>query len=107
MQSLVTLSSLKRFMVKNTSIIGVIEMLAMAGRFFSNLYLFLQPSDNLNRTYFICVGIQIGSFLCLIFGDAIPSLSGILFVLGMTGFGIGRGIYSFPYLILSQIFNPI
>ena len=82
-------------------------MLAMAGRFFSNLYLFLQPSDNLNRTYLICVGIQIGSFLCLIFGDVVPSLSGILFVLGMTGFGIGRGIYSFPYLILSQIFNPI
>ena len=86
---------------------GIIEMLAMGGRFVSNIYLFLQPSDNLNRTYFICVGIQIVSFLFLICGDVFSSLSEILFVLGMAGFGVGRGIYSFPYLILSEIFHPI
>ena len=32
-------------------------------------------------------------------------LSEFLFIVGMLIFGLGRGVYAFPYLLLSPIFN--
>ena len=41
----------------------------------------------------------------MVLAHFLPGISKFLFYTGMTIFGAGRGIYSFPYLILIRTFN--
>ena len=77
----------------------------MGGRMIITIYFVLIPPKRLNFTYLISVLVQIFSCLMLISAHYFPSLAQVLFAVGMTIFGLGRGIYTFPYLLLYQLFN--
>lgn len=79
-------------------------MLSMIGRIIATIFLIFVPSK-VKKTYFICVIGQIISYAIICLSYPIPSAAHALFIGGLTLFGLSRGIFSFPYLLLSQTFE--
>ena len=80
-------------------------MFSMISRVLITTYLVLVPPKTLLCTNFFYSVIQSCGYWLIAIAHFIPSLSLPLYYLGMTTFGVGRGIYSFPYLILCRTFN--
>ena len=84
---------------------GIVDMISMFARLISSFYTLVITSKKINQIYFYSIVIQTGSMILLASSHFFQDISVILFVVGMFGFGLGRGVYSFPYLLLSQFFN--
>ena len=80
-------------------------MLSMVSRVLITTYLILFPPKALLSTYLNYTLAQVLGYGLIALGHYLPSLSVPLFHLGMFGFGIGRGIFTFPYLALIRTFN--
>ena len=80
-------------------------MMSMLGRLIVSIYILLVPSEKINKTFFICTVVQTVSMLIITSSHLMKGISEFLFIIGMLGLGLGRGIYSFPFLLLSPIFN--
>ena len=80
-------------------------MLSMVSRMIITTYLTLIPPRTLVSTYLKYTAVQMAGYYTIALGHFLPSLSVPLFHLGMFVFGIGRGIFAFPYLILVRTFN--
>lgn len=79
-------------------------MSLMFSRFAVTIYLILVPSKP-KKTYFISCLIQILGFSVICLSYLMPEATTILFILGIIIFGLGRGVFAFPYLLLLPIFN--
>ena len=77
----------------------------MIARVVITTYLTLVPPKTLIYTYFCFTAIQFLGYEMIALGHYLPNLSTALFHLGMFVFGIGRGIFAFPYLIFVRTFN--
>ena len=77
----------------------------MVSRAIITTYLVLIPPKALLSTYLYCTIVQLLGYGLVALGHYLPSLSVPLFHLGMLVFGIGRGIFAFPYLVLARTFN--
>lgn len=80
-------------------------MISMITRVLITTYLILIPPKTLKCTYLVYAIVQAAGYWIVALGHYLPSISTFLFYLGMGLFGTGRGIYSFPYLILVRTFN--
>ena len=80
-------------------------MLSMIGRLVASVYLVVFPISKVNKTFFFSTLLQTLSILLVIVPHFAKSLSKPFWIIGMIGFGLGRGIYAFPYLLLAPIFN--
>ena len=79
-------------------------MLSMLGRLISTGYLVLWPTKP-KIAYTVSVLIQVLSYCFFIIPHYYPGSAPIVFIVGMLCFGLGRGIYIFPLILLSQYFN--
>lgn len=77
----------------------------MIARVLITTYLLLVPPKTLKWTYLVYAVIQAMGYWLISLGHFFPDLSLLLYYSGMFIFGAGRGIYSFPYLILCRTFN--
>ena len=87
------------------SFFGVIDMLSMIGRLVASFFLVVFPPSKINKTFFLSTVLQTLSILLVISAHFAKDLSKPFWLIGMLGFGLGRGIYAFPYLLLAPIFN--
>ena len=77
----------------------------MLGRLIASIYIILFPSEKINRTFFICTLIQTFAIIIIASSHLMKGIAELLFIVGMLVFGLGRGVFAFPYLLLSPIFN--
>ena len=82
-------------------------MLGMIGRFIAVIGLVLFPPQKLKLTYFIFVIVETISTIILLGMHIFPKHYELLFCIGMIGLGIGRGIYTFPYLLLYENYEKL
>ena len=80
-------------------------MLGMISRFLMTTYLTLFPPRALLRTYLGFSLVQLLGYGIIAAGHYAPSSAIPLFYLGQLVFGIGRSVFSFPYLVLLRTFN--
>ena len=77
----------------------------MVARILMTTYLTLFPPTTLLRTYLGFSLVQLLGYGIIALGHYLPSAATPLFCLGQFTFGIGRSIFTFPYLILVRTFN--
>ena len=77
----------------------------MISRILTTTYLTLFPPTALLRTYLGFSLVQLLGYGTIAFGHYLPSAATPLFCLGQLVFGVGRSIFTFPYLILARTFN--
>ena len=80
-------------------------MLSMVSRIIITTYLTLIPPKALLSTYLKYTVVQMAGYGIIAAGHFLPLFAAPLFHLGMLVFGVGRGIFTFPYLILVRTFN--
>ena len=80
-------------------------MFSLIARVLITTYLVLQPPEKLLTTYLIYAFIQCLGYWIISIGHFAPNYSILLYYLGVTIFGIGRGVFAFPYLTIIRIFN--
>ena len=80
-------------------------MLGMVSRLLMTTYLTLLPPRSLLRTYLIGSFVQLFGYEIIALGHYLPSVAIPLFYLGQFVFGMGRSIFTFPYLVLIRTFN--
>ena len=77
----------------------------MISRILMTTYLTLFPPTALLRTYLEFSLVQLLGYAIIALGHYLPSVATPLFCLGQFVFGVGRSIFSFPYLILIRTFS--
>ena len=80
-------------------------MLSMVSRIIITTHLILSPPKTLVSTYLRYMVVQVAGYGIVALGHYLLSMAVPLFHLGMFVFGIGRGTFSFPYLILVRTFD--
>ena len=80
-------------------------MLSMVSRVLITTYLTLSPPKALLSTYLNYSLVQLVGYGLVAVGHYLPSFSVPLFHSGMFMFGIGRGVFTFPYIVLARTFD--